>query len=246
MVLLSTKQVIIRIATIIASTEFLIMLVLRFFSFELDAVSVAVLDVVLLTAVSTPFIYIWVIKPFVTARDEALEKVSNLAFTDSLTQLANRRQILQHLERVIATAIRHKVYGVLLVIDLDGFKRVNDMHGHDAGDAVLTEISDRFRSAIRAEDVAGRIGGDEFVILIDRLDADQHKARDKALQMANKLINLVNIPCNYDGYSLHVGASIGLCLLGFEHLNPDVAINKADIAMYQAKKNGKGKAVFSA
>lgn len=242
--LLSTRQVIIRISAIIASAEFLIMLVLRFVPFEMNTFSEAALDVTLLAALSAPSIYIWVIKPFVNARDEALVQISHLAFTDPLTQLANRRHLLKHLERVIASSARHKIYGALLVIDLDGFKLVNDVHGHDAGDAVLVEIAKRFVSSIRSEDVAGRLGGDEFVVLVDHIDIDKHNANDKALRIADKLINLANIPFEFNGKTLQVGASIGISLLGFEHLDTDAAINKADIAMYRAKKTGKGHAVF--
>ncbi|TCV89620.1 GGDEF domain-containing protein [Sulfurirhabdus autotrophica] len=242
--LLSTKQVIIRIAAIIASAEFLIMLVLRIVPFEMNAIAEAVLDVMLLATLSTPAVYLWVIKPFVNARDDALGQISHLAFTDALTQLANRRHVLKHLERVLASSVRHKIFGALLVIDLDGFKRVNDDFGHDAGDAVLVEIATRFRSSIRTEDVAGRMGGDEFVVMVDHLDVDEPQAKDKSLRIAEKLINLANRPFDFNGHVLHVGASIGICLLGSERLDAVEALNKADMAMYRAKKSGKGCAVL--
>jgi len=240
-----TQQVIIRIAAIIASAEFLIMLVLNAVHFEINTYAEAALDVALLAALSTPLIYIWIIKPFAYARDAALAQVNHLAFTDLLTQLANRRHIMQHLERVIASRARHKIIGALLVIDLDGFKQINDAHGHDAGDAVLVEIAKRFSVSIRAEDIAGRMGGDEFVVLVDHLDIDERSAEDKALRIADKLINLAGIPFNFNGNTLRVGASVGICLLGLKHLDADAAISKADIAMYRAKKMGKGCAIFS-
>lgn len=242
MKLLSTQQVVIRISAIIASAEFLIMLALA--PFETGKYTEAILDVTLLAILSTPFIYLWVIKPYVNARDEALLQISNLAFTDSLTQLANRRHLLIHLKRIIASSVRHKMYGALLAIDLDGFKLVNDTHGHDAGDAVLVEIARRFSSSLRSEDVAGRMGGDEFIILVDHIDADEQRAQSKVLHIADKLIHLANIPFSFNGNNLHVGASIGIFLLGIEHLDADEAISKADIAMYRAKKIGKGCAIF--
>jgi len=244
MKLLSTKQVVIRISAIIATAEFLIMLALALIPFEIEKYTEAVLDVTLLAVLSTPFIYLWVIKPYVDARDEALVQISNLAFTDPLTQLANRRHLLIHLKRIIAGSVRHKIYGALLAIDLDGFKRVNDTYGHDAGDAVLVEIARRFSSSLRSEDVAGRMGGDEFVILVDHIDADEQCAQSKVLQIADKLIHIANIPFAFNGNNLHVGASIGIFMFGFEHLDADEAISKADIAMYRAKKIGKGCAIF--
>lgn len=244
MKLLSTQQVVIRISAIIATAEFLIMLALALVPFEMGKYTEAILDVILLALLTTPFIYLWVIKPYVNARDEALVQISKLAFTDSLTQLANRRHLLIHLKRIIAASVRHKMYGALLAIDLDGFKRVNDTHGHDAGDAVLVEIARRFSSSLRSEDVAGRMGGDEFIILVDHIDADEQLAQSKILHIADKLIHLANIPFAFNGSNLHVGASIGICLLGFEHLDADAAISKADTAMYRAKKIGKGCAIF--
>lgn len=242
---MSTRQVIIRISAIIAISEFLIMLVLQTIPYKINTVIEAALDVALLTVLSTPLIYSWIIKPFANARDDALAQVSHLAFTDLLTQLANRRNILKQLERVIASKVRHKIFGALLVIDLDGFKEINDSYGHDAGDAMLVEIAKRFVSSIRSEDIAGRMGGDEFIVLLDHLDIDEQSAQDKALRVADKLIKLASIPLNFNGQPLQVGASIGICLLGLKQMDADAAISKADVAMYRAKKMGKGCAIFS-
>lgn len=244
MKLLTTKQVILRIAAIISLAEFLIMLVLRAIPHEASTYSEAVLDVVSLVVLSTPSIYIWVIKPFVNARDEALAQISHLANVDPLTQLANRRFLSKHLGKAIAGIVRHKIYGALLLLDLDGFKSINDAHGHDAGDAVLVEIAKRLQSITRSEDVVARLGGDEFVVLINHLDVDERIARDKMSRIARKLINLVNQPFDLNGKTLHVGASIGIRLLGFEELDTETAISEADIAMYRAKQAGRGCAVF--
>lgn len=244
MKLLTTKQVVLRIAVIISSAEFSIMLILGAIPHEANAYLEAVLDVASLVLLSTPPIYIWVIKPFVDARDEAHAQISHLAHVDPLTQLANRRLLSKHLEKAIAGIIRHKIYGALLLLDLDGFKPINDAHGHDAGDAVLVEIAKRLQSITRSEDVVGRLGGDEFVVLINHLDVDERTAHGKASRIAKKLINLVNKPFDFNGKTLHVGVSIGIRLLGFEELNTETAISEADIAMYRAKQAGRGCAVF--
>ncbi|MFA6901603.1 MAG: GGDEF domain-containing protein [Gallionellaceae bacterium] len=245
MQLLTTRQVIIRISASIAAAEFLIMLLINIIPYRLNAIAEAALDVIMLSALTTPLIYLWIIKPFVDARDEAHAQVSYLAFTDPLTQLANRRQLLSHLQGIIAGCNRHKTYGALLLIDLDGFKTVNDMHGHDAGDAVLVSFAKHMRESIRAEDFASRLGGDEFVVLIDRIDANEQHAREKILKIADKIIQLANTPVEFNGNTLQVGASIGITLLGFEHLDADAAIRKSDVAMYRSKKAGKGRAGFS-
>ena len=241
---LTTKQVIVRIVTIISTVEFLIMLFLGFVPLDVSIYSKAALDLVLLALFSTPLIYIWVINPFVVARDEALDQIGHLAHTDPLTQLPNRRLLSIHLEKLIAGTVRHKVRGAVLLMDLDGFKVVNDIHGHDAGDDVLVEIAKRLLSNTRSEDIAGRLGGDEFVILIQQLDADEQKAHNTALWIAEKLLNAINKPIDFNGTTLDVGASIGIRLLGFEELDTKTIIREADIAMYRAKKAGRGCAVF--
>lgn len=248
MVLLTTKQVAARIAIIIALTEFLIMLLLRMLPLEEGTYFEAILDTALLSILSTPAIYIWVIKPFVDARDEALAQINHLAHTDPLTQLANRRLVSEHLIKMISSSVRHKDHGAVLLIDLDGFKLVNDSYGHEAGDAVLVEIAERLRSLVRTEDVVGRLvgrlGGDEFVVLIHRLGADEQIERDRTLVVAEKLINSISKPMDYGGKSIHVGASIGIRLLGFEKLDTETVISEADYAMYHAKNAGKGRAAI--
>lgn len=244
MELLTTKQVVVRIAIIILVVEFLIMLVLRTIPHEASTYSGAVLDAVSLVVLSTPAIYIWVIKPFVNAREEALAQISYLANVDPLTRLANRRLLSKHLEKAVAGSVRHKDHGAVLLMDLDGFKLVNDRHGHEAGDVVLVEIAERLRSIVRSEDVVGRLGGDEFVVLIHRLGADERVVREKALQIAEKLIKLADTPFDFNGKALHVGASVGIRLLGFEELDAETAIREADVAMYRAKQAGGGCAAF--
>lgn len=244
MQLLTTRKVLLRVAVIVALAEFFVMLVLQAIPHQASNYSLAVLDVALLAALTTPTLYIWVIKPFVDARDEMLAQLNELASTDPLTQLANRRLISTHLEKVIAVSVRHKDHGAVLLIDLDGFKLVNDSHGHEAGDAVLVEIAERIRSITRSEDVASRLGGDEFVVVINRLDSDKRLAAETTMRIAEKLIKRINNPIVFNDQTLHVGASIGIRLLGFEELDPKTALGEADIAMYQAKKAGRGCAVL--
>lgn len=220
------------------------MLFLGFTSAGVSIYLIAVIDLVLLALLSTPLIYIWVINPFVIARDEALEQISHLAHTDPLTQLPNRRLLSKHLEKLIAGTARHKVHGAVLLMDLDGFKIVNDLYGHDVGDDVLVEIAKRLRSNTRFEDIPGRLGGDEFVILIQQLNADEQIARDTVLKVAEKLLRAINKPIDFNGTTLDVGASIGIRLLGFDEKSIKTIIREADLAMYQAKQTGRGTAIF--
>ena len=242
--LLTIKQVAFRIIVIVTLAEFLVMLILATIHQDLNIYYEALLDALLLAVLSTPPIYIWVIKPFVAARDDALEEISHLAFTDHLTQLANRRLLIKHLEKIIASSYRHCNHAGLLLIDLDGFKQVNDTHGHDAGDAVLVEISNRLKSITRTEDIVGRLGGDEFVIIINQLGTDIKIARDKIELVAKKLLSEMEKIIEFEGAQLKVGASVGVRLLGDGDLEVETAIDNADSAMYRAKQAGRGCARF--
>lgn len=244
MKLLTTKQVVVRIIIIIALVELLIMLVLKSIAHDLDIYSEAALDTAFLAVLSIPAIYIWVIKPFVDARDEALAQIKNLALTDPLTQLANRRFISTHLKQIIASSVRHKEHGAVLLIDLDGFKPVNDSHGHEIGDDVLVEMAARLQSIVRSEDVVGRLGGDEFVVLVDRLDTDEQVAHNMVLKIAENLLAAVNKPFHISDRILHISASVGIRLLGFDEPDTKIAMSEADSAMYLAKKSGKGRVAF--
>ena len=245
MKLLSTKQVVIRISVIIAMAEFLIMLMLQYVPFALNMIGEAIIDVTMLICISTPLIYSWVIEPFVKARDEALEQISVLAYTDPLTKIANRRHFLSHLEKAIHNIAERKSYGAVMVMNLDGFKKINDDFGHEAGDTVLIEIANRFSSTILSGEFVARLGGDEFVTLVDNLDIDKIIAQDKAILLAEKLINQAILPVHYHGYQLTVGANVGIYIFGTNIANIDTIISRAGNAMYSAKKSEKGHSVFS-
>ncbi len=241
---LTSKQVLLRIVIIFAVAESLIMLILGVIPDKTNTYFEVIVDTALLVALSTPLIYFWVIKPFVTSRNQALAEASRLAHIDPLTQLANRRLLSSHLEKELASIARHKLYGALLLLDLDHFKPINDGYGHDAGDAVLTTIARRILSLTRTEDVVARLGGDEFVVLTRQLDPDKQHARDKANLIAKNLLRLVSEPLDYYGTRLQVTASIGVCMLGERDLDSDTAISHADQAMYKAKQAGRGCTVF--
>jgi len=219
------------------------MLALGIVDYEANMYVDASADILLLAILSTPLIFLLVITPFVKARDEALEQLSYLANTDPLTKLLNRRSIDIQLNKFIANAVRHKFYGAVLLLDLDDFKNINDVYGHDAGDKALVEIADRLRSRVRLDEVVGRLGGDEFILLINNLDADEHAARNAALRVAEQLVALLGAPINLDDTKLSIGVSIGLRIFGFDAHEAESAIKDADLAMYRAKESGKRQCV---
>lgn len=170
-------------------------------------------------------------------RHRAEERVRYLALYDPLTSLANRTLLGDRLDSAIAHARRHHVSVALLFIDLDGFKAINDTHGHDAGDEVLAAIGRRILSCIRESDTAARIGGDEFVVLLSEVNS----AAD-AEAVANKVLEAVGKPVAWSTFDLRVGASIGIALYPDDASTADTLLTRADDAMYAVKQAGKGAA----
>lgn len=237
MTALSAKQVIIRISIIIAVSELVIMYTLGRFFPELDLYEQTLLDTLSLVILDAPAIYFWVIKPFITARDETLAQVSHLALTDSLTQISNRRQIMQSLQVSIANCKRHKYYGALLLIDLNDFKPINDNYGHDVGDAVLVEVANRLKKLVREVDAVGRLGGDEFIIILSRLGDDEVNAINELGHITQRIVTSLRWPIVFDDHKLQVTASIGICILDSKADDIETVIKHADDAMYTAKRN---------
>jgi diguanylate cyclase (GGDEF)-like protein/PAS domain S-box-containing protein len=169
----------------------------------------------------------------------ASEKIRDLALHDPLTGLANRRLFWDRLEVELARAARETRCGALLFVDLDGFKSINDRYGHDAGDQVLIEIARRLRDNVRAVDAVGRIGGDEFVVVI----AATHEASD-ALGVAEKLrLALAQPVVDAKGTTHRVTASVGIAEFPIHGRDPATLVHHADLAMYEAKRTGKNRCV---
>ena len=153
------------------------------------------------------------------------------AITDELTGLANRRQLLDELDRHLNTLgpdLQHAAIALLL-IDLDHFKEINDSFGHPAGDAVLKEIGPRLREVLRSGDVVARLGGDEFAVILDPGDLA------KAISVAERITTALERPIMLESASLHVGASIGIALAHAHAHTSDELLRCADVAMYRAK-----------
>ncbi len=171
----------------------------------------------------------------VSARVEAAQQLLHIATHDTLTGLANRRMLTERLSHALARAERTGEAVAVLFIDLDGFKSVNDRHGHGAGDEVLRDVATRLRRIARATDFVARLGGDEFVIL---LDTDVHPGSPSML--AERVFDALSAPCRFTGGEAPIGASIGVAMHPpLSNLAADL-IRRADAAMYEAKSAGKG------
>jgi len=169
----------------------------------------------------------------ITLRIEAEERFRHLAYHDTLTRLPNRRLLTDRLDQAIRTASRRGGRVALLLLDLDGFKQINDRHGHAAGDRVLEAIAGRLREAVREADTVARMGGDEFVVLLPEI-----AHIDDALRVADKIHESVREPIG-DGRHLHtVGTSIGISIFPDHGESADALLHRADHAMYHGKSDG--------
>jgi diguanylate cyclase (GGDEF)-like protein len=157
-------------------------------------------------------------------------QAQHLADRDGLTGLYNRRKMADLLQRAVAEAARHGRRVAALFIDLDGFKQVNDRHGHGAGDKLLTTVASRLQARARHGDFVCRYGGDEFVVILPQVDD-----RDAALQFADSIRRRVAVPYRFDGLELRVTAAIGVAMYPDEARTGDGLIRFADESMYREK-----------
>jgi diguanylate cyclase (GGDEF)-like protein/PAS domain S-box-containing protein len=183
----------------------------------------------------------------IAAKKEAEEQILKLAFYDPLTKLPNRRLMLDRLEHALSSRARHKRLGVVMMIDLDNFKTLNDSLGHDVGDQLLISVASRLESCMREGDTVSRIGGDEFVVIIEDLDETILVER-QAEAVAKKFIFHLNEPyflqqsVSSDSQSkieYHCSCSVGIALFGEQTTTVGELLKQADTAMYAAKADGR-------
>ncbi|MFZ6646294.1 bifunctional diguanylate cyclase/phosphodiesterase [Undibacterium sp. TJN25] len=167
------------------------------------------------------------------------EKIHQLAFFDPLTDLPNRRLLIDRLGRALASTSRHKRHGAILMIDLDNFKTLNDTRGHNVGDQLLIEIGHRLKACVRTEDTVSRTGGDEFVVVLEELHQELSQAAAQAEGVAEKIRHVLNQPIALDNINYESSGSIGISLFSEEPTGIDELLRRADMAMYQAKALGR-------
>ncbi|MES2073355.1 MAG: EAL domain-containing protein [Pseudomonadota bacterium] len=167
------------------------------------------------------------------------EKIHQLAFYDPLTNLPNRRLLIDRLGRALAATSRHKRHGAILMIDLDNFKTLNDTQGHNVGDQLLIEIGLRLNACTRTEDTVSRTGGDEFVVVLEDLHPELTQAATQAEGVAEKIRQVLNQRIKLDHIEYESSGSIGISMFCDEPVGIDELLRRADMAMYQAKALGK-------
>lgn len=186
----------------------------------------------------------------ISARRKMEEQIRHMAFYDALTNLPNRRLLLDRLAQTHAACKRSGNHGAFMMLDLDNFKPLNDTHGHEIGDLLLIEVSRRINECLREIDTVARYGGDEFVVVLGGLDADEQKSIDQAAHIAEKIRATIALPYllqsqHADGKLIEhrCTASIGLTLIGKDSDESEL-FERADMAMYVAKEAGRNMVRF--
>ncbi|MBV1776165.1 EAL domain-containing protein [Burkholderiaceae bacterium DAT-1] len=180
----------------------------------------------------------------ISEQKKALAQIHELAYFDQLTHLPNRTLLQNRLTQAMARSARNGHFGAVLLLDLDHFKLLNDMHGHEHGDRLLTSVAEKMNATIRQVDTVARLGGDEFVILLEHLGQDGQTAAEQAGIVANKLLDAI-------GCEFHLGdvvhrntASIGISLFLGAETRQDELFKQADLAMYRSKEAGRNRYHF--
>jgi diguanylate cyclase (GGDEF)-like protein/hemerythrin-like metal-binding protein len=177
----------------------------------------------------------------VTCRRLFERHLKALAFTDALTGLPNRARIMDRLRDAIVEARSASSGLAVFMADLDGLKRVNDTYGHQAGDVVLQTLAQRFQGCMRVHDTLARLGGDEFCVVLPRI-----RKRAQAETIAARLVEAARQPIPIDDRDISVGVSVGIALFPAHGSTGDAVIAAADLALYEAKRNGRGRFAFAA
>ena len=184
----------------------------------------------------------------ITVRKAAENEIKNMAFYDTLTQLPNRRLLMDRLSQAIAANKRSGRYGALMFLDLDNFKPLNDKYGHVVGDLLLIEVARRLTSCVREADTIARFGGDEFVVMLSELDVDKAEPIIQAGIVAEKIRLILAEPYTLEiqqegqaptTVNHHCTSSIGVVLLTNNEAGPEDILKCADMAMYKAKRDGR-------
>ena len=175
----------------------------------------------------------------ITKRKEAEAQIHQLAFYDPLTQLPNRRLLVERLQQAFSVGTRSGQHGAVLFLDLDNFKTLNDTKGHDIGDQLLVEVAKRLDACVREGDTVARLGGDEFVVILESLSTTSDEAAAQADMVAEKIRDELSRPYQLSNHIHYSTPSIGVVLFRGNLQSLDDVLKYADTAMYQAKTAGR-------
>jgi len=177
-------------------------------------------------------------------RRQAVDDIERLAFYDPLTSLPNRRLLHDRLKHTLDTSAHHHNYSAVLFIDIDNFKALNDIKGHNIGDLLLIDVANRLQVCVSKGDTVARLGGDDFVVILEKLSDEALQAAAETEAVGEKIRAAMSQPFSLKGYEFHCTVSIGINLFRDQKTTVEEQLKRADIAMYQAKDAGRNNMRF--
>ncbi|MBI5437274.1 MAG: EAL domain-containing protein [Nitrosomonadales bacterium] len=175
----------------------------------------------------------------ITERKQSEADIHNLSFYDPLTQLPNRRMLMDHLYQTLVIGTGGTGHRALLFVGLDNFKVINDSKGHGIGDLLLIRAASRLKTCIGEDDIIVRTGGDEFVVVLENLSEEAEQATAQAKLVAEKILGAISQPYSLQGHEYHITISIGVGLFCEHEMSVDDLLKRADTAMHQARQSGR-------
>ncbi len=186
---------------------------------------------------------LWMLRD-ITTQKQAQKRIEQLAYFDPLTSLPNRRLLMNRTQKLIERVNREEAYGALIYIDLNDFKRINDPLGHYVGDELLVQVAHRLQECVRESDTFARIGGDEFVVLLERLRVSDDAIADEARRVAERILASLSRHFELSGGQFNISGSIGIALIDRCDHDALEVLKHADAAMYEAKHRVRGNVCF--
>ena len=180
----------------------------------------------------------------ISERNTSQKTIHKLAFYDPLTELPNRRLLLDRLQQFCVSSSRSHRYGALLLIDLDNFKTLNDTLGHDVGDQMLLQVTQRLSACVRDGDTVARVGGDEFVVMLGHLDSDVDIATTQAEGVGRKILAALSQIYDLSGIEHRSSASMGAALFRGTEAASEELFKQVDLALYRSKDSGRNMLTF--
>lgn len=186
---------------------------------------------------------LWMVRD-ITERKQSEQHIEQLAFYDPLTRLPNRRLLADRLEKVISKVKRSHLFGALIFLDLDDFKRINDSLGHSVGDELLIMVAERLKPSVRDGDTIARVGGDEFVIVLDTLEPTMAAIGEEVSEVARRVLECLSNKFVLGEHEYKIRASLGISLIEGQLITAEDVLKRGDSAMYNAKALGGNRFVF--
>jgi two-component system, cell cycle response regulator len=239
---LTSRQIIFRILMIILSAEFSVMMLLDLIALELNIWIAAALDTILLAMISTPAIYIWIIKPLSDSKDRAISEIELLAMTDSLTQLSNRRHFDDILNLEFGRQVRSGREFSLLMLDIDDFKLYNDRYGHPKGDECLKQVASVLeKHSSRTADLAARYGGEEFICIFPETSLKGAMIIAENIRQDVEALNIEHLSSRVgDRVTVSIGVTSSNSMYA---ISSSRMLEHVDKLLYQAKEAGRNRVV---